>query len=227
MNEHTNIGAFFDFDRTLIAEESGRIGFRYLYATGELRLLFLLKILLTDFLYQRNLVSDTRMASIMLKFYRGRNLQEFEAEAESFYQNYLKPHLAPNILTKVREHQRAGHVLILISASVRYLLTPVAADLGFSHLLCTDLEVGADGRLTGNASGPVCIDKNKKIAAEALSHHSGINLKKSFAYGNHHSDIPLLEAVGNPSAVEPTAALRKHAESRGWPILSFAKHRAA
>ena len=99
----------------------------------------------------------------------------------------------------------------------------MVADLGFDYLLCTDLEVGPDGRLTGKANGPICIDKNKKIAAENLSDRMGINLEQSYAYGNHHSDIPLLEAVGNPSAVEPTLALRKHAEKRDWPILRFGK----
>ena len=221
MNEKIKIGAFFDFDRTLIDMESGRIGFKYLYEIGEIPLVFLLKIFVTDLLYQRDFISDTRMASIMLKFYRRRNLQDFEDGAESFYKDYLKPHLAPAITAKLNEHQQAGHVTVLISASIRYLLAPVVEDLGFDYLLCTDLEVGTDGRLTGKANGPICIDKNKRIAAEKLSNRTGINLEQSYAYGNHHSDIPLLEAVGNPSAVEPTLPLRKHAEKRNWPILSF------
>jgi HAD superfamily hydrolase (TIGR01490 family) len=221
MNEKNSIGAFFDFDRTLIDVESGRVGFKYLYEIGEISLPFILKILVTDFLYQRNFISDDQMARIMLKFYRGRRLQDFEAGAESFYQNYLKAHLAPRILARLREHQQAGHVLILISASIRYLLAPVTADLGFDHLLCTDLEAGTDGRLTGKANGPICIDKNKKIAAEKLSDRIGLDLNQSYAYGNHHSDIPLLEAVGNPFAVEPTASLRRHAEKRNWPMLKF------
>jgi HAD superfamily hydrolase (TIGR01490 family) len=221
MNEKKHIGAFFDFDRTLISMESGRIGFRYLYKIGEVPLVFLLKILVTDFFYQRNLISDTRMASVMLKFYRKRNLRDFEEGAESFYKEHLKPHLSPNIVSRLREHQAQGHILILISASVRYLLNQVVKDLGFDYLLCTDLEVGPDGLLTGKAKGTICIDKNKKIAAENLAIQAGINLEKSYAYGNHHSDIPLLEAVGYPTAVEPTLPLKRYAEKRDWPIIGF------
>ena len=221
MNEKKRIGAFFDFDRTLIDVESGRIGFRYLYKMREIPLAFLLKIMVSDFLYQRDLISDERMARTMIKFYRNRDLKDFENGAEAFYATYLKTHLAPNITARLHEHQLAGHVLILVSASVRYLLLPVMRDLEFHYLLCTDLEVGSNGRLTGRPDGPVCIDQNKRIAAEKLSNRIGIDLDVSYAYGNHHSDIPLLEAVGNPSAVAPTPTLRRHAEKRGWPILTF------
>lgn len=221
MIEKKHIAAFFDFDRTLIDVESGRIGFKYLYELGEIPIFFLLKVITADFLYQRDIISDTRMSNIMLGFYRHRILKDFEDGAESFYQNFLKPRLAPLIAGKLRAHQQAGHLLVLVSASVRYLLTPVKNDLGFDHLLCTDLEIGLDGRLTGRPDGPICIDDHKRKAAEKLSEEIGIDLKRSFAYGNHHSDIPLLELVGNPSAVEPTVVLKKHAQRKGWPILSF------
>lgn len=222
MTDPKHIGAFFDFDRTLIDVESGRVGFKHLYEIGEIPIFFLLKVLAADFLYQRDLISDTRMSRLMLTFYRRRHLKTFEDSAASFYHNLLKPHLAPLITDKLHEHRRAGHVLVLVSASVRYLLTPVKEDLGFDYLLCTDLEVGPDGRLTGRPAGPVCIDDQKRRAAQELSSDIGIDLEESYAYGNHHSDIPLLELVGNPSAVEPTGALKKHAQQKGWPILSFA-----
>lgn len=221
MTEKKHIGAFFDFDRTLIDVESGRVGFKYLYERKEISLVFLFKILLADFFYQRDVISDTQMARIMLKVYKGRKLEAFESEAETFYRDFLRPHLAPNILARLREHQAAGHILILISASIRYLLTPVVDHLDFAHLLCTDLEVGPDGFLTGRAAGPICIDENKRVAAENLATRSGINLEQSYAYGNHHSDIPLLEAVGHPAAVEPTPPLRRYAEKRNWPIIGF------
>ena len=114
MNEKIKIGAFFDFDRTLIDVESGRIGFKYLYELGEIPLVFLLKILVTDFFYQRNFISDNQMARIMLKFYHKRRLHDFEDGSESFYTDYFKPHMESYIITKLREHQRAGHVPILI-----------------------------------------------------------------------------------------------------------------
>jgi HAD superfamily hydrolase (TIGR01490 family) len=221
MNKKKRVAAFFDFDGTLIDAESGRIGFKYLYNIKAIPLSFLLKVLVSDFLYQRNLISDTRMAGTMLTFYKKRNLKDFQVGADAFYHEYLKPHLAPIIRAMLSNHQREGHTLVLISASVRYMLEPVVKDLSFDHLLCTDLETGPDGFLTGNPDGPICIARHKQVAAITLSDQIGIDLEQSHAYGNHHSDIPLLKAVGNPVAVQPTLSLKKYAQEKGWPIVNF------
>ncbi len=221
MNPGPHIGAFFDFDLTLIKVESGRVGFKYLYQIKEIRLPFLIKVGLVNYLYQRDWVSDMQMARVMLTFYKGRNIQPLKAGAKEFYLNHLKPHLAPNILARARQHQAAGHTLVLVSASVRYMLAPVIKDLGFDHLLCTELEMANNGQLTGATDGPICIDKHKGKAIRDLAHQHHIQLNQSYAYGNHHSDIPMLETVGHPTAVEPTERLRKKAMSDGWPILSF------
>jgi HAD superfamily hydrolase (TIGR01490 family) len=215
------IGAFFDFDKTLIDVESGRIGFKYLYEIKEIRLSFLLKVAVTNFFYERDWISDTQMATIMLTFYKNRDIRPLEDGAEEFYHTYLKPHLAPRIIERVREHQKAGHTLVLVSASLRYMLVPVIKDLGFQNLLCTDLEIAGDGRLTGKTEGPICIDQHKRVAVKKLAQEKDIYLDQSYAYGNHHSDIPMLEAVGNPAVVEPTVSLKKKAIENGWPILTF------
>jgi putative phosphoserine phosphatase/1-acylglycerol-3-phosphate O-acyltransferase len=161
------------------------------------------------------------MAVIMIKFYRNRHLEDFQQDAAAFYQNYLKPHLAPNILARVDKHRRQDHRLILISGFARYMLAPVAEDLGFNHLLCTDLEIGGDGLLTGSAEGPICLNSNKRILAEILARKENIDLASFYAYGNHQSDLPLLELIGNPCAVAPTEPLRKVALANKWPILTY------
>lgn len=215
------IGAFFDFDKTLLETESAKLGLKYLWERRLLSFSFLFKILIANFFYQRHLVSDELLARMILKIYRGKPLDEFVNGAPLFYQDHLKPQLAPNILLKVKEHQRNGHLLILISGSIRYMLKPVVEDIGFDHLLCTDLEIGDDGLLTGRAKGPLCIDTTKQTLAIRLAQKQSIDLSRSYAYGNHQSDIPLLELVGNPSVVEPTKPLRKVALKRNWPVLSF------
>jgi HAD superfamily hydrolase (TIGR01490 family) len=220
-NAGKQTGAFFDFDKTLIDVESGRVGFKYLYKIKEIRLFFLLKVAVTNFFYERDWISDTQMARIMLTFYRNRDIGPLQDGAEEFYHTYLKPHLAPRILERVREHQGAGHTLVLVSASLRYMLNPVIKDLGFHHLLCTDLEFAPDGLLSGRTAGPICIDRHKRTAVKNLAHQKDIRLDRSYAYGNHHSDIPMLETVGNPAAVEPTEPLKKKALENGWPILTF------
>jgi len=217
----SNIGAFFDFDETLLDIESSRLGFRYLWERRLVSIGFILKVLMANIFYQRHWISDEKMAKILIKFYRSRDLAEFQQGAAAFYQDHLKSHLAPNILARVNKHRYQGHRLILISGSVRYMLEPVAEELGFDHLLCTDLEIGEDGLLTGRAKGPICLNSNKRILAELLARKMNIDLGSSYAYGNHQSDLPLLKLIGNPYAVEPTEPLRKVALANKWPILTY------
>ena len=221
MNLKNQIGAFFDFDETLLQVPSGRLGIQWLWDRRMVPLGYILKIKAANFFYQRRMLSDVRMVTILLTFYKKKRLSDFENGAEKFYSEYLKPHLAPNIVSRVNFHKNKGHVLVLISGSVRYMLEPVIKDLDFDHLLCTDLEVGRDGFMTGKPKGPVCVDQNKKRLTLKLAKNIGLDLGKSYAYGNHQSDLPLLELVGHPHVVEPSTLLAKVAHQKSWPILSY------
>ncbi|MGD0210629.1 MAG: HAD family hydrolase, partial [Desulfomonilia bacterium] len=215
------IGAFFDFDKTLIDVDSPSLGIRYLWEHRLISMAYILKVMSFNFFYQRHLISDDVMARVLISFYRDKPFAQFEAGSQEYYEEVIRPHLAPNIVERVKVHKAQGHTLVLISAGLRYLLKPVASDLRFDHLVCTDLEVGPDGVLTGRTVGPVCTDNRKRELAKKLADEVGMDLAVSYAYGNHQSDIPMLELVGHPHAVEPTEQLRKTAMERGWPILSF------
>jgi HAD superfamily hydrolase (TIGR01490 family) len=220
-NKSVSIGAFFDFDEILLDTESSRLGFKYLWERRLVTIGFITKVMVANFFYKRHWMSDEKIAAIMLKFYRGKRLEEFQQGATAFYQEYLKPHLAPNILRRVKHHHQEGHVLVLISGSIRYLLKPVAEDLGFHHLLCTDLEVGSDGLLTGRPQGPLCLDSTKRVLARKLAGDAKIDLLSSYAYGNHQADLPLLDSVGYPYVVEPTQPLKNIAIKKHWPVLTY------
>jgi HAD superfamily hydrolase (TIGR01490 family) len=215
------IGAFFDFDETLLDTESSRLGIKYLWERRLVSRAFILKAFVAGFLYKRHWITDEQTAKILLKLYRNRRLEEFTDGSETFYREILKPRLAPNILAKVNEHREQGHTLVLISGSIRYLLEPVARGLGFEHLLCTDLEKGSNGLLTGRPKGHLCLDTTKRHLATELAQRTGIDLARSYAYGNHQADLPLLELVGFPHAVEPSGPLLKVAVTRNWPILAY------
>ncbi len=213
--------AFFDFDQTLLEVESAQMGLRMLRERKMLTTGYILKVWLANIFYRGHCLSEAGMARILLTFYRGRRLEEFEATAEAFYQNHLKPYLAPRMLSVLDDHRQAEHRLVLISGSVRYMLNPVVRDLGFERLYCTDLEVGVDGLLTGRSRGPICVDQVKRNYARQFAREAGVDLAMSFAYGNHPADLPILEAVGHPRVVEPSRALARIAARRGWPVLSF------
>jgi HAD superfamily hydrolase (TIGR01490 family) len=215
------IGAFFDFDKTLIDVDSPSLGIRYLWEHRLISFAYILKVMAFNFFYQRHLVSDDFMARVLISFYRDKPFAQFESGSQEYYEEVIRPHLAPNIVSRAMEHKDKGHILVLISAGLRYLLKPVVKDLRFDHLICTDLEMRPDGTLTGRTVGPICTDRHKRKLAVKLADELGIDLSESYAYGNHQADIPLLELVGHAFAVEPTKLLRKAASDRSWPILTF------
>ncbi|MFP4476705.1 MAG: HAD family hydrolase [Desulfatibacillaceae bacterium] len=212
--------AFFDFDETLITVSSGRMGFQWMRDNGMVPTGWMVKVVAASVLYNQHIMSEERMGEILVTFYKGKSLDEFKKHAPWFYETYLKPHLAPTMVARADYHREAGHALVLISGAPRYVLEPVAEDLGFDHLVCSDLAEGDDGLLTGKPLGALCVDFNKKRLAMKLARDENISMTRSFAYGNHHADIPLLSAVGHPHAVEPTQPLARVARARNWPILS-------
>ena len=221
MSDQKKVAAFFDFDETLLELPSGRPGLEFMRETGRVTLFFLFKVVVAYFAYKRHWISEERMSRLMLGIYKNGPLDEVRSEATAFYNEWLKPHLAPKMLERISWHRESGHTLILISGSVRYVLEPVAWDLGFDHVVCTELEVGNNGRFTGRPDGPICVDVEKGRLAALFAQTHGIDLSRSYAYGNHHSDLALLRLVGNPHVVEPTRPLLDEAQKNGWPVLTF------
>ena len=221
MQSKSNIAAFFDFDETIIDINSSKVGFKWLYKNKMLSIWYIIKVFITGLLYEVNLISEKRMADGMVIFYKGKKLSFFSERAEEFYHHLLKPHLVPKIVEKLNYHKKQGHILIIVSGSIRYYLEPVAKDLGIDHLICTDLEQGPDGLLTGKPKGQICLGKYKQKMTKQLIDDLNIDLGKSFAYGNSQADIHLLKMVGNPVAVEPNMPLKKVAEKNNWMILNY------
>ena len=220
MQPKSNIAAFFDFDETIIDINSSKVGFKWLYKNKMLSIWFIIKVFITGLLYEVNLISEKRMADGMVIFYKGKKLSFFAERAEEFYHDLLKPHLVPKIVEKLNYHKKQGHILIIVSGSIRYYLEPVAKDLGIDHLICTDLEEGSDGLLTGKPTEQICIGEYKQKMTKQLIDDLNIDLDKSFAYGNSQADIHLLKMVGNPVAVEPNIPLKKVAHKNNWQILN-------
>lgn len=220
MTERLRPAAFFDFDSTLLRVDSAEVGIRYLLKRKEISFAYALKIWLANQLYKRNWLSSERMALMCLGFYKGRELQHFSRESDAYYHEILKPLLAPTMCERLAFHRARGDVLVILSASIRYMLDPAARDLGFDHLLCTDLEEGPDGRLTGRPlGGGMLLGPRKEEAARRLASEAGLDLARSFAYSDHHSDWPMLKMVGQGYAVNPTRLLRRLARQDAMPII--------
>jgi phosphoserine phosphatase len=119
----------------------------------------------------------------------------------------------------IGEHQAAGRDIVLVSTSGEELVRPIAELLGISDIIATRMVV-EDGRYTGTvefyAAGP-----NKVVGVRELADRRGYDLADCYAYSDSASDLPLLESVGHPSAVNPDRALRRAALENSWPILEF------
>lgn len=219
--------AFFDFDGTMLTTHTAHIMQRCLrdagarhFAGRRLSILFLVRMLACRLLRRAGLVSETRLAEVLISFYRGRSVNAVEKWSAGFYNDYVKPEFSRVVLDIINYHRKKGHVLVIVSGQVRTVLNHAAADLGFDHVICSDLEVDRAGRFTGRAAGTICVDSNKSELARAFAEENSIDLESSFSYGNNEADEPILDLVGNPVAVEPTKRLEVIARERGWRIVN-------
>ncbi len=211
--------AFFDVDRTLVWPYSMERLFipfliqrRYLRAGDLARYLgFMARNLgaLPD-----GLMRDNKY------YFKNKDPRELERLAEECFHMRIKPRLSPAGRQAVREHRRAGHLVVLVTGSLKPLAELMRREVG------ADLAVAAslaehNGALSGTLANrrPYGAEKARLVRELAVAYN--LDLTRSYAYGDHHSDVELLCLVGNPRAVNPTPGLRLTAQRQGWPILKF------
>lgn len=146
------------------------------------------------------------------------------ATLHAWHSEYLHDDILPVILTAGREriadHAARGDTLMIITATNRFITGPIAEELGIPHLLATEVEI-VDGRYTGNSTGTPCFRDGKVTRLEEWLATNHADLDGSWFYSDSHNDLPLLQRVDHPIAVDPDKTLRAHAERVGWEILSF------
>lgn len=127
------------------------------------------------------------------------------------------PDASRQLLTK---HREAGDELIIITATNSFVTTPIAERLGVHHLIATEPEI-IEGQYTGMVAGEPCFKEGKVKRLQGWLSDFNMNLKASWFYSDSHNDIPLLEEVDNPVAVDPDEVLSALARERGWPEISL------
>jgi len=211
--------AFFDFDNTLIHVDSQGLEIEYLFRQGHLSGKALIPIVAANFLFKRDLIRADQIVRLCVRIYRGRPAGEPGTWAPQLYATEIRPRLSAAICSLARAHQRAGHLLVILSASLPHLIEPAARELGIRHVICTRLESDFRGLLTGRTDGPVCVGRYKAARAIRLAELLGVDLAASYVYTDHHADLPLLAAVGHPVAVSPTSRLGRSARQQNWRII--------
>jgi len=161
-----------------------------------------------------------RAAEDGLLVLRGFSKQDMQALVVDSMERVLRPLVYAESLDLVEHHRRRGEPVYIVSATLQEIVQVIADDLGFDGALGTICEV-EDGKYTGRSIRPLHAEKKARCIQEL-----DYDLDASTAYSDSHTDLPFLEAVGHPVAVNPDRKLRRVAAQRGWPILEFGRRAA-
>jgi HAD superfamily hydrolase (TIGR01490 family) len=216
--------ALFDLDNTLLSGDSD-----YQWA---------------QFLIERGVLERAEYEAKNERFFRqykaGRlNIHEFlefqlaplahypRARLDEWHGEFMRTRIVPIIRAKGRElvqrHLREDHLCAIITSTNTFIAAPIAREFGVDHLLATELEVN-DGRFTGKPSGTPSFRQGKVTRLAQWLADQGRTLASFSAtwfYSDSHNDLPLLERVTRPVAVDPDEVLRREASERGWQIISL------
>lgn len=143
------------------------------------------------------------------------------ARVVAFYKLRLRHLYRAKGLQALRAHRAAGDVVVPLSSTHHVLANAVQADLHFDHLLCNRLAIDAQGLFTGRLDGPLCFGTGKLTAAADLCARLGEPLSSCVFYTDSASDLPVLQAVGHPVAVNADPTLRRIARKNLWPQVDW------
>ena len=216
--------AFFDFDKTLVSRDTQALeGIHILlknhWYQSPFVIIGLLGAWVSDKFEDYGWVQNGLSAKLYVMAYRGVELKELSKCAPELHSTQIRPRLYPDMLRLIEEHRKQGHLIILLSATPEHLIQPFAKEVDNDGCFATQVECDCNGICTGAAT-KVLHGTEKALIVEELAQGRKIDLQQSWAYSDHHSDIPFLEKVGNPVAVNPTKSLEGYAQKLGWRKLT-------
>jgi putative phosphoserine phosphatase/1-acylglycerol-3-phosphate O-acyltransferase len=214
------VGAFFDMDKTLIAENSGALFMRWRYERGQLSGWDLASGLAAYLRYKVGMLDIRAWTADAMQQFTGESERALLRESSAWFEELVAPTVYPEAEVLVRQHLDQGHVVAIVSGATKYVVKPLAARLGVKHILYTRLEV-AHGRFTGRVIEPICFEEGKIYWLQQLVEEQDIDLAKSWFYTDSVTDLPLLELVGHPVVTNPDPRLYRIAVRRHWPVRFF------
>ena len=216
------VAAFFDLDKTIIATSSAFAFGREFMHNGLITTSEALQMSLAKATYMIAGQSSEQMDSTrdqLAALVAGWSVEQVRTIASETMHNVVTPAIYAEARELIAFHRNAGHYVIIISASASHLVDLIAEELGIDQVVATELEV-EDGRFTGEILF-YCKGDAKAQAITDLAAENNYDLSVSYAYSDSATDIPMLQAVGNPVAVNPDRAMKKAALENGWEIRTF------
>lgn len=213
--------AFFDLDRTVIAMNSASLWLRREVAAGHISRFQAIQAAAWLAGYALGIASLDGALRRAIFTLAGGYAAPVRSRMEAFFREHLREGYRPGALAALADHRRRGDRLVLLTASSSYIAEHVARDLRFDAYLSNELEVDADGRHTGRTVGELCFGSGKLCHARDYVGRIGQRLEHCAFYTDSYTDLPVLEAIGHPVAVNPDQRLRREALRRGWKIVDW------
>lgn len=215
--------ALFDLDHTLLPIDSDHEWGEFLVRTGAVDA-DAFKRANDDFFkqYQAGTLDPVAYLEFALGTLAGFTRAQLDAMHAQFMREVIAPHILPQAKALIDRHLAAGDVVVIITATNRFVTGPIATALGVEHLIAAEPEHDDQGRPTGKLRGVPTSGPGKVTHLHAWLAQRGTPLdsfESSHFYSDSHNDLPLLSAVTHPVATNPNAVLSSHAAQQGWPTL--------
>lgn len=216
--------AFFDLDKTVIAKSSTLAFSKPFFTQGLINRRAVLKSSYAQFLFLMSGADHDqmdRMRTYITNMCAGWNVEQIKSIVGETLHDIVDPLVFAEAAELISDHRLCGRDVVIVSASGEEIVAPIARALGATHAMATRMVV-EDGKYTGEIAF-YCFGEGKAEAIRALAAREGYALEHCYAYSDSVSDLPMLEAVGHPTVVNPDRALRKEATARDWPVQTFSK----
>lgn len=221
--------AFFDVDNTLIRGSTLYFLGRGMYQRGFFSKADIARFVLANLRFrlkgEEKPEEVVRLQHAAIDFIGGHKAKDFALLAQEVYDQYVSPALWQGTIDIAETHLSNDEEVWLVTAAPQDMAHVISEKLGFTGALGSRAEV-KDGIYTGAMSGNFLHGREKAVAIKDLAEQRGFDLSNCYAYSDSHNDLPLLLAVGHPSAINPDAALRIRALRESWPIHDFRRAQA-
>lgn len=218
------IGAFFDFDGTLIDGFSALHLVKERWKHKQIGLREASELLTFGLMKQPGDTDFIELIENAVGRWKGMAEADIAKLWERIFIRDIAQTVFPESWRLVQAHRRAGHTVAVASSATRWQILPAAREFGIEHVLATPVEV-RDGMLTGKLAGAPLWNAGKARAVQAFASTRGVALERSYGYANGDEDIAFLSAVGLPMAINPKPLLVQAAQEAGWPRAHFAQRR--
>ena len=211
----------FDLDHTLLSGDSDVLWCDFLMTKGVLdKKHFAPRNADMEARYKSGTVGLQEFANFYVGTLIGRTEQEWEPLRQEFLADWIVPRVSGAAIALVDKHLDAGDLVVMTTATNRFITELTAIYLNIEHLIATEPEL-KHRQFTGNTSGDLNMREGKVTRLRAWMKARGLRLKDctSTAYSDSINDLPLLQAVNQPVAVSPDARLAEIAQAAGWPVL--------